>query len=236
MDTNRNIPLPLFLCALSAFCGTAEPNEIILSGFRILTGASEPERLPPLRPPRAPLPPTFWEQYGTWVVLGGVFILLVTVLVVWLLLRPRPPGVIPPETLARRTLESLRHEPETGTLLSRVSQTVKAYFAVVFGLPEGELTTAEFSRALSAVPEPGLDLNSQVCEFLKKCDERKFAPPAAPEAKAGETRASFGAVAQAGKLIDAAETRRADLRARAEAERAAANTSSRLKAEEAQRS
>ncbi len=243
MGTNRNIPLPPFLCGLLAFCGTAEPNGIVLFGFRIsdfgfriLTGASEPDRLPPLRPARAPLPPTFWEQYGTWVLLGGVLILLLTGLLVWLLFRPRPATAIPPEILARRTLESLRQEPETGALLSRVSQTVKTYFGVVFGLPEGELTTAEFSRALTAVAEPGIGLKSQVCEFLRTCDERKFAPSTAPEAKADGARAPLGAVTQAGKLIDAAEKRRAELRAGAEAKRAEANASSRVKAEEAQRS
>ncbi len=168
-------------------------------------GASDDERIPPLQPPRGPLPPDFWEQYGLWVVFGGVFAVLLVPLILWLVLRPKPPVMIPPEAEARSVLGALREQPETGNILSRVSHALRHYFSAAFGLAEGELTTAEFCRALEAAPEPGPQLKGKVTAFLRECDERKFSP--------AQVTASMGAVTQALNFIAEAEVRRAELRA-----------------------
>ncbi len=207
---------------------------------RLLAAASAPsaadeEKIPPLLPPRGPILPTFWEEYGVWLVVGAAVFVLLIGAVVWLLLRPRPPGVIPPETQARQALEQLRNQPETGTLLSRVSQIVRSYFRISFGLGDGELTTAEVCNALHAAAEPGPELKAKVCQFLRDCDERKFAPASLIHEKQvtpDQTNgfASMGAVANGLKLIDEAALCKAETRATPSGRApAASDESSRLK-------
>jgi hypothetical protein len=146
------------------------------------------------------MPPTFWDQYSLWVILFGVLLLALVCAVVWVLTRPKPPMVVPPEVQARQALEPLRQQPEEGVLLSRVSQILRHYVAAAFDLPPGELTTAEFCRAIDGHAQIGPELSAALSEFLRQCDQRKFSPsaPVPP----------LGAVAQALKLIDQAQNRR----------------------------
>src|SRR5512133_1694111 len=161
-------------------------------------GVPESEGLPPLLPPHGEIPPTFWETHS-WQLVGGViFFLAALSALLWWWMRPKPPLVIPPATRARSALHSLETEPETGPVLTRVSQAVRGYFASVFGLPSGELTTGEFARAASAADRPSPELASAV-DLLRACDERKFAP--APPIE------PLGVVSQALQLIDRAEAR-----------------------------
>ena len=117
----------------------------------------------------------------------------------WALLRPKPPPVItPPAIEAQQQLQSLSAQMESGEVLSHVSRILRHYFSLTFGLPPAERTTTEFSRALAALPEVGPDLSGSVNDFLRQCDQRKFAPsPPQPP---------MGAIAAASKLIDRAET------------------------------
>ena len=108
--------------------------------------------------------------------------------------------VVPPEVQARQALEPLRQQPEDGALLSRVSQILRHYVAAAFDLPPGELTTAEFCRAIAGHGRIGPELSAALSDFLRQCDQRKFAPPAPVP--------PFSAVAQALKLIDQAQIRR----------------------------
>jgi hypothetical protein len=148
------------------------------------------------------------------VVILGVLLLGLICAVVWLLTRPKPPVVVPPEVQAREALDPLRQQPEDGALLSRVSQILRHYVAAAFELPPGELTTAEFCRAVGGHAPIGPELSAALSEFLRQCDQRKFSPPApAPP---------LSAVAQALKLIELAEARRAQLRRAAEAPATAA--------------
>lgn len=160
---------------------------------------TSPDDIPPLRPPHAELPPTFWDQYSLWVILFGVLLLALVCAVAWVLTRPKPPMVVPPEVQARQALEPLRQQPEEGVLLSRVSQILRHYVAAAYDLPPGELTTAEFRRALDGHAQIGPELSAALSEFLRQCDQRKFSPPAPVP--------PLGAVAQALKLIDQAQAR-----------------------------
>ncbi len=164
------------------------------------TNLVSPDEIPPLRPPRPELAPTFWEQYGLWPALVGALVLLLLATGLWVLLRPKPPLPVPPESQARQALEELRQAPETGAVLSRVSQVVRHYFSAAFGLPPEEMTTAEFCQVLKGVQRLGPDLSKNVGDFLRQCDERKFAlsPPLPP----------LGAAATAATLISQAEARR----------------------------
>ena len=175
----------------------------LLANQRVLaatTNSSAPDTVPPLRPPHAEIPPTFWEQHGLWVVIAGILLLALVGAAAWFLTRPKPPAVVPPEVQARQALEPLRQQPEEGVLLSRVSQILRHYVAAAFNLPPGELTTAEFCRAIVGHDQIGLELSAALSEFLRQCDQRKFSPsaPAPP----------LSAVAQALKLIDQAQIRR----------------------------
>lgn len=156
------------------------------------------DTLPALLPPRGELKPGFWELYGGWVICGSVFVLAFILLLTWALARRRPPLIPPPEYEARRALEPLAQQPESGALLSRVSQITRHYFSAAFRLPPGELTTSEFCRALPATVDPGF--STEVTDFLRECDRRKFAP-AAPSTP-------LGAVATASRLIEKAEALR----------------------------
>ena len=159
-----------------------------------------PEDIPPLRPPHAELAPTFWEHYGAWVVILGLLLPALVCGVVWLLTRPKPPVVVPPEVQARQALEPLRHQPEDGALLSRVSQILRHYVAAAFDLPPGELTTAEFCAAIDGHAPIGPELSAVLTQFFRECDQRKFSTstPAVP----------FSAVGRALRLIDQAQARR----------------------------
>jgi len=162
-----------------------------------------PDEIPSLRPPHAEIPPTFWEQHGFWIVVLGALGLALVGVAIWVLTRPRPPVVVPPEVLARGALEPLRQQPENGLLLSQVSQILRRYMAAAFHLPPGELTTADFIGAVTDQGRAGPGLSAALSEFLRQCDQRKFSPPAPAPPLCAATHAL--------KLIDQAQARLAAL-------------------------
>jgi hypothetical protein len=168
--------------------------------FAAATNSLDPDAIPPLRPPHAEIPPTFWDQYSAWIILGGVLLLALFCVAAWFLTRPKPPVIVPPEAQARQALEPLRQQPEDGVLLSHVSQILRHYVTAAFNLPPGELTTAEFCRVIAGHGPIGNELSAALNDFLRQCDQRKFSPP--PPAP------PLSAVAQSLKLIDQAQARR----------------------------
>jgi hypothetical protein len=168
--------------------------------FAAATNSPGPDDIPPLPPPHAEIPATFWDQFSGWVILAGVLMVALVGAAIWFLTRPKPPVVVPPEVQARKALEPLRQQPEDGALLSRVSQLLRHYVASAFDLPPGELTTAEFCGAIAGHPVIGPELSAALSAFLRLCDQDKFSPPAPVP--------PLSAVAQALKLIDQAQARR----------------------------
>lgn len=164
------------------------------------TNLIAPDDIPPLRPARGELAPTYWEQHGAWPFVPGGLGVLVAAAVLWLLLRPRPSAPVPPAIAAHQALDPLANQPENGVVLSRISQVVRRYFSAAFAFPPGELTTAEFSRELEGRQQVGAALSIAVNAFLRECDRRKFAPSPPP--------APLGAAGLAARLIDQAEARR----------------------------
>jgi hypothetical protein len=149
------------------------------SSVAAATNAPAEELMPRLRPPRGEIAPTFWEQYGVWVILAGVIVLGMSAFAVWWFTRPKPAVVVPPAVQARQALEPLRGHAEDGALLSQVSQILRRYVSTAFALPPGEMTTADFCRAIADQGRLGPELSPALGDFLRKCDERKFAPPGA---------------------------------------------------------
>src|SRR6266850_1304325 len=110
-----------------------------------------------LRPPRAEIPPTFWERYNIWIIAGALVFLGLIGIIVWIVTRPKPPVIVPPEIRAKEALDSLSSKPEDGLVLSQVSQILRRYIAEAFAFPPGERTTTEFCRVIAShdriVPE-----------------------------------------------------------------------------------
>ncbi len=156
-----------------------------------------------LRPPRGEILPSSWDQYGTWIVLASVVVLVAIGVVIWLATRPKPATPIPWATQARQELDSLRHQPEDGFLLSRTAQIVRHYVALAFGLPAGELNTSEFCGTVQSCEKIGPELAHELIDYLHASDLRKFAP--------GPEETPLGALARAERIIERTESRLADL-------------------------
>jgi hypothetical protein len=172
-----------------------------------------------LRPPRGEFLPTFWEQYGAWVILLAVFLMAAFAIIVWLATRPKPLAPVPWAVQARRQLEPFHSQPENGSVLSQISQILRHHLASAFGFPSGETTTSEFCHALSGSERVGPDLSRETSDFLEDCDLRKFAPGPPP-------LAPCNAVARSLRIIEKAEKRLADFQC-AEAASAGDSDSSR---------
>jgi hypothetical protein len=156
-----------------------------------------------LIPAYGEIPPTFWEQHGTLVIIGGFAFVVLAMLVLWKLFQPKPAVVLPPEILAREALTKLLRQPEDGRLLSEASQILRRYVITAFGLPSAEMTTKEFCAALACDKKIGNEAGNSISGFLRDCDERKFStsPAVAP----------LNAAVRALELVAAAQKRRAQI-------------------------
>src|SRR6185436_11731470 len=155
-----------------------------------------------LRPPRGEIPASFWEQNRKWLVPMGIAGALAAGLLVWYFSRPKLAAEVPPEVRARKELDALTNQGGDREVLSRTSQVLKRYLAEVFGLPKEEMTTAEFCKVFNAGMEPGEALSKNVCDFLRRSDQMKFAPGPVPASTVPEAR----------RLLEQTEARRAELK------------------------
>jgi len=138
------------------------------------------EDLSKLRPPHDELQPSFWELHGRWMIAGAVLVLAALALFIAWLMRPKPGEITPPEILARRALEALRGRAEDAALVVEVTQILRRYILLAFGLSPDELTTAEIRQTLQHSAPVGPELATAINDFLRECDERKFAPTPPP--------------------------------------------------------
>ena len=60
--------------------------------------------LPALAPAYGEIPPTFWEQHQTTIIIASFAVLAFAFLFVKVMLRPESPRILPPETVARQAL------------------------------------------------------------------------------------------------------------------------------------
>ena len=153
-----------------------------------------------LRPPRAELVPSFWEQHG-WQILLALAVALGAILI-WMkwFRRPDPAIITPPDVIARSALELLRGRVEDAGLVAEVSRVLRRYVIASFCLPPEELTTSELEKALQTDAQATPELAAGIIAFLRRCDEAKFAP--VPSAS------HLGAVASALELLERIETDR----------------------------
>ena len=134
--------------------------------------------LPKLVPAYGELPPTFWEQHQSVIIIAGFAVIAVVLLSLQVMLRPKTLVALPPEALARQALAKLQGLPEDGKMLSEISQILRRYLCAAFALPPAEMTTAEFSTALAANERIGAPFAKMISDFLAICDKEKFSPKA----------------------------------------------------------
>ena len=155
---------------------------LIFSAMPLCAQTSSNE-LPALAPSYPELPPTFLERQQDLVKQHGLATLVIasalTALVVgfvWQIFKPRQrPGPLP-ETIARHALAKLQNRPEDGMLLSEVSQILRRCVGIVYALPGGEMTTAEFCDAVARNEKINPEVSKAISSFLRECDVRKFSP------------------------------------------------------------
>jgi len=177
---------------------------LLFPGSLLAFTNSRPNDIPPLRPPRKEMLPTYWEQHGALIIVSGVVLLGLICAGIWFARRARPQVLVPPEVQARAALEAISGQPETGTLLSTVSQNLRRYITAAFNLPPEELTTTEFCELIARNESIGPQLATAITEFLRHGDQRKFALSADSH--------PLEAVPQAFRLVEMSEARRAELR------------------------
>jgi hypothetical protein len=172
--------------------------------------AADTNAIPALAPAYGELPPTFWEQHQSTMIVGGFALLAVAFLFLRVWLRPETPVVLPPEVLAREALAKLLHQSEDGKLLSEVSQILRRFLVAAFELPPGEMTTAEFCKVIAGHAEIGTELAQSISDFLRACDERKFstAPAAAPLGAASRALELIAIAEQKARRQDACATKK----------------------------
>ncbi|HET6409817.1 MAG TPA: DUF4381 family protein [Chthoniobacteraceae bacterium] len=137
-------------------------------------------QIPEIRDISAPVDVFPWPL---WMVLvaAGVLLLLAGLLAFGLVayLRRRPAGPPPsPRTMAMRELESLR--PQIATLdpyefSAKVSDVLRKFIEVQYGLRATHQTTPEFLASMSASSEFGEKDRELLEQFLERCDLLKFA-------------------------------------------------------------
>jgi len=137
-------------------------------------------------------------------IVSGVILLGLICAGIWFMRRARPQVIVPPEVQVRAALESIAGQPETGAVLSTVSQSLRHYITAAFNLPLEELTTTEFCELISRNESIGLQLATAIAEFLRRGDQRKFAISTDSQ--------PLEAVPQAFKIIEMSEARRAAIR------------------------
>lgn len=151
-------------------------------GFFAAPALAATEEVQGLRPPRAELQPSFWEQHGWQIALAAVvFFTLVGLGVLWLR-RPKQEIITPPAVLARSALEALRGRADEAEVVAQASRILRHYVVAVFALSSEELTTPQLRKALHSHPQASPELTAAIADFLSRCDEFKFAPalPRAP--------------------------------------------------------
>ena len=170
--------------------------------FSVSAQTNNNNLLPLLAPAYGEIKPTFWEVYGVAVVIAAAVWVLGLGLVAWMIVRPRPVTGTPPLTVAREALKPLVNQPETGELLSQISLILRRAAASAFGLPPGEMTTAEFSAALERKEQPGPRVAKLLTDFLRECDEQKFAATAPAPINAAKRAWHLISEMELAKMVD----------------------------------
>jgi len=148
---------------------------LLLTIFVPSSLAQSTNTLPALAPAYGEIPPTLWERFSSIIIILGAVIIIIVAVIAWLIHCAEPPYLLPSKVLARLALLDLQAKPEDGNLLSAVSQNLRRYIMAAYSFPEREMTTTEFCAVLADDGQFGPDLAKAIGDFLRECDQRKFA-------------------------------------------------------------
>ncbi len=161
---------------LTGFCRPL----LILAGTPLSLAAlgtnQRSEEIPPLRPPRDLLPPTFLEQHGTALVVAAAVLLAGFSVLIWWLRRPRPAARLSPQEAVKAALFALRGRNEDLELVTNVGCHLRHFVRLALRLPESEYTTDELVAAVGGDRRVSAELTSALGRILRECETRAFAP------------------------------------------------------------
>jgi hypothetical protein len=179
------------------FIGRALPLALLVQSPSLFALSTNyvPGKIPDLRPPQGPLPPTYWEQHGSVIILGALAALVALAVLIWLVRRPKPVVTVSPGVAARQALAALRGQPEDGPRAAAASQHLRSCVQAALQLPPGERTPEELLASVRGDARVSSDLVSRLGALLQECDARAFAPVPPPGQPALVERA-LGVVAQ----------------------------------------
>jgi hypothetical protein len=161
---------------------------------RAQSNTNDPNAIPPLRPMRPEIGPTFWEVHGWTVSIGSILLILLAAIIVWFLTRRKPPVPVPPGVRIRKRLQQLRSQKPDDRTLSEITRELRLHVLEVLELPMSELTTAEFSETVSS--RLSNSLAPRLVAFLREADQQKFA---------GRPNASANCADEALQIVEAIE-------------------------------
>lgn len=132
-----------------------------------------------LAPLRGPIPVTFWEEHGIWLIpLLAVLFLASLALAFWLGRRSRKSPPPTPYELALLELEEAKALLSKGTdkaYSSAVSNALRHYLERDYGLRAPEQTTEEFLEVVRHDSRLNGEPIERLGTFLQLCDLAKFA-------------------------------------------------------------
>src|SRR2546422_456974 len=85
------------------------------------------DTIPPLRPERGVLAPSFWASHGWMVALVLTVVLALGAGLLWLSRRPKEVVVLSPAALARAALQALQNRAEDEAVVSEASTIFRHY-------------------------------------------------------------------------------------------------------------
>ena len=132
------------------------------------------------------MPPTFWEQHGTAIVVGGRASSWRWRL--WFcgkMFQPKPPVILPPEVRGARGAGAIAAPAGRWKAVERsLANPAPLCRRARLNLPAGELTTAEFCAALAASEKIGPELAQAISEFSPRMRRAKIFSGRIPAAAA----------------------------------------------------
>jgi hypothetical protein len=161
--------------------GELSTEPIPIKVTSLLAGQFDPTKFRDIKGP-VPLPAA-----RTWIWLwwtgGGLLVIVAVVSVVWLIRRWRRPGrvpAIPPHEWAFDQLRALIdaqlvEQGQVQEFYYRLSEIVRVYIELRFGLMAPERTTEEFLIEAHASPALSAEHKRRLADFLQACDLVKFA-------------------------------------------------------------
>lgn len=155
-----------------------------------MPGQNDAPPLQPLPHPELPEVHLLPEPQPVWIyVVGGLVVVALLALVLWLLLRPRAPAALPPRRpwaeamAALQALSAKSRSLPPPELAGQVSEILRRYFLQRYGIPAPFRTSGEIFDESASVKAPRIHKYAPLAVLW---DELSFAPQPESDSEAGE--------------------------------------------------